>query len=113
MGEKGAKAILYIRKKNQKGSPAAKGRKRGKKVLTKGGVEWYTDEAVRERAAGSGRERAKGERREVFRKKDKKRGLTKGLGPDRIIKLHRAAEERKGKSGWKPKKFLKKVLDKA
>ena len=46
-------------------------------------------------------------------KKGRKKRLTSGKKPDRIYKLHRLAEERKGKSGWKPKKFLKKVLDKA
>ena len=46
-------------------------------------------------------------------KKERKKRLTSGKKPDRIYKLHRLAEERKGKSGWKPKRFLKKVLDKA
>ena len=45
-------------------------------------------------------------------KKERKKRLTSGKKPDRIYKLHRLAEERKGKSGWKPKKFLKKFLTK-
>ena len=46
-------------------------------------------------------------------KKGRKKRLTSGKKPDRIYKLHRLEEEQKGKSGWKPKRFLKKVLDKA
>lgn len=90
-----------------------KRRKRGKKGIDKRGEGRYNKRAVRGRAARFWRGKARREARESLLKKERKKCLTNGKEPDRIYKLHRLAEERKGKSGWKPKRFLKKVLDKA
>ena len=90
-----------------------KRRKRGKKGIDKGGEGRYNKQAVRGRAARFWKGRSRREARESLLKKERKKCLTSGKEPDRIYKLHRLAEERKGKSGWKPKRFLKIVLDKA
>jgi hypothetical protein len=85
----------------------------GKRVLTKGGRGDIINKLSGDGRRGSGRGRSRREARESLLKKERKKRLTSGKEPDRIYKLHRLAEERKGKSGWKPKRFLKKVLDKA
>ena len=78
---------------DQWGWPAGgeKTEKKEKRGIDKGGRKGYTEQAVRKGMAvleGGG----PGKRRKSFLKKDEKKPLTNGKKPDRIIKLHRAAD---------------------